>query len=75
LWAYCPIYLLVSILGAIFEGMSTRGREYQRLTVEDVRKFAGFERRTDEEIKQIIIAVEKISVLIYKKFNKTEMRI
>jgi hypothetical protein len=52
--------------------MNARGKEYQRLTVEDVRKFAGFERRTDEEIKQIIIAVEKLSLLIFKKFNKTK---
>jgi hypothetical protein len=52
--------------------MGTQGKEYQRLTVEDVRKFAGFERRTDEEIRQIIIAVEKLSLLIYKKFNKTK---
>ncbi len=52
--------------------MGTQGKEFQRLTVEDVRKFAGFERRTDEEIRQIIITVEKLSLLIYKKFNKTK---
>jgi hypothetical protein len=52
--------------------MDTRGREFQRLTVEDVRKFKGFERRTDEEIKLIIIAVEKISNLVFKKLNITK---
>ncbi len=59
--------------------MGREGKEHQRLTVEDVRGFVedvrgfeGFERRSDEEIKQIIIAVEKLSILIFKKFNKTE---
>jgi hypothetical protein len=52
--------------------MDTKGRQFQRLTVEDVRKFEGFERRTDEEITQIIIAVEKISNLIFKNFSKTK---
>lgn len=52
--------------------MGREGKEHQRLTVEDVRGFEGFERRSDEEIKQIIIAVEKLSILIFKKFNKTQ---
>lgn len=52
--------------------METQGRGFKRLTIEDVRKFKGFERRTDEEIRQIILAVEKISNLIYKKLTKTK---
>lgn len=61
-------------MGLIFDErrMGREGKEHQRLTVEDVRRFAGFERRSDEEIRQIIIAVEKLSILIFKKFNKTE---
>jgi hypothetical protein len=46
------------------------GKEFKRLTIEDVRKSGGFEHRSDAEIRQIIIAVEKIALLIIKKFNK-----
>jgi len=49
-----------------------KGKEFQRLSVKDVRGFKGFEHRTDEEIKQIIIAVEKLSILIFKKFTKSK---
>jgi hypothetical protein len=52
--------------------MGREGKEYQRLTVEEVRKLAGFEHRTDEEIGQIIATLEKLSMLIYKKFTKTK---
>lgn len=46
------------------------GKEFKRLTIGDVRKSGGFEHRSDEEIRQIIVAVEKIALLIIKKFNK-----
>jgi hypothetical protein len=52
--------------------MGREGKEHQRLTVEEVRKLAGFEHRTDEEIGQIITTLEKLSMLIYKKFTKTK---
>jgi hypothetical protein len=52
--------------------MAKQEKEYQRLTVEEVRKYKGFENRTDEEIRKIIIALEKLSILIYKKFIKEE---
>jgi hypothetical protein len=46
------------------------GKEFKRLTVQDVRRFNGFEHRTDGEIKQIILAVERLALLIIRKFNK-----
>jgi hypothetical protein len=52
--------------------MGKQEKEYQRLTVEEVRKYKGFENRTDEEIRKIIVALEKLSLLIYKKFIKEE---
>ena len=54
------------------KGMDRKGKEFQRLTAEDIRKCKGFERRTDEEVKEIILTLEKLSLLIYKKFNKTK---
>jgi len=50
--------------------METKGKQLKRLTVEQVRKFKGFEMRTDQEIRQIILAVEKLSILIFKKLTK-----
>lgn len=50
------------------KGMEKKMKEYQRLTIEDVRKHKGFDKYTDEEITKIIAAVEKLSLLIYKKF-------
>ncbi len=47
------------------------GKEFKRLTIEDVRKLGRFEQRSDKEIQQIIIAVEKIALLIVKKFTKS----
>jgi hypothetical protein len=47
------------------------GKEFKRLTIEDVRKSGGFEQRSYKEIQQIIIALEKIALLIVKKFTKS----
>jgi hypothetical protein len=49
--------------------MEGHEEEFKRLSVEDVRKFPGFEGRTEEEIKAIILEIEKLSVLIYKRLN------
>jgi hypothetical protein len=50
--------------------MAKQEKEYQRLTVEEVRTYKGFENRTDKEIRRIIDAIEKLSLLIYKKLMK-----
>jgi len=50
--------------------MQMEGKDFKRLTIGEVRRSRGFEHRSDEEIRQIIIAIEKIALLILKKFNK-----
>jgi hypothetical protein len=52
--------------------MRNEEKDFQRLTIEEVRKVKGFELKSDEEIEMIIITVERISNLIYKKLNITK---
>jgi hypothetical protein len=55
--------------------MENRGDdEYKRLTMEDVRKYPGFAKRTDKEIQRIITALERLAEFIYKKVVKSKTR-
>jgi len=48
--------------------METQGKEYKRLKTEDVRKVAGFENKTEEELQAIILSLEKLSLIVLQKF-------
>lgn len=50
--------------------MSKEAIEFKRLTARDVRKVVGFENKTDKEVQTIILALEKLATLIYRKFTK-----
>lgn len=56
--------------GPKFESMSKGEAEYKRLTARDVRKVMGFENKTDKEVETIILALERLATLIYKRFTK-----
>jgi hypothetical protein len=43
---------------------------YKRLTAKDVRKALGFEKKTDQEVQTIILALEKLAALLYRRFTK-----
>lgn len=46
------------------------GKDYQRLTAQDVRSVRGFENKTDEEVAKIILSLERFAQLIYQKINR-----
>lgn len=57
-----------------YEGMGRKQKEYKKLTIEDVRKYKGFENASDEELHRILRALEKLSLLIFKKFVTKEIK-
>lgn len=45
-------------------------KEYQTLTTEELRSFKGLESLTDEEAEQAILAIEKLTILIFKQCKR-----
>lgn len=53
--------------------MSIQDNEHKRkrLTVDELKKYKGFENYTDEEAEETIFTLEKLSVLFYELYMKS----
>ncbi len=46
--------------------MGRQKKEFRRLTIEELRKYAGCEKLTDEQAKEAIEGIEKLSLIIIR---------
>lgn len=50
--------------------ISITSKKHRRLTVERLRTFNGLEKLTDEEAKEAIEALEKLSVILFEMYRQ-----
>jgi hypothetical protein len=46
-------------------------REHRRITIERLRKFPGLENLSDEEAKQVIDSLERLSLILFSYLQKS----
>ena len=51
------------------EGVS-ENKKHKRLSVDELKKCKGFENYSDAEAEEVIIALEKLSILFYELYMK-----
>ncbi|MBL7892169.1 MAG: hypothetical protein JNL63_06035 [Bacteroidia bacterium] len=47
-------------------------KSHKRITIEELRKFEGLENITDEEAEENIIALEKLSVIMFELWKQDQ---
>ena len=48
-------------------------RKHKRLSVDELKKFKGFENYSDVEAEETIIVLEKLSILFYELYMKQKL--
>jgi hypothetical protein len=49
-------------------------KKHKRLTVEELRSCKGFENISEEEAEEVILLLEKLSILFYELYMKQKMQ-
>ena len=50
--------------------IADENKKHKRLTIDELKKFKGFENYSDQEAEQTIITLEKLSILFYELHMK-----